>query len=70
MNRISAILRELLGLFVNDGSFASAILLWLALALAATRWLGLHTPWLGPTLAAGLALILLENLLRTARCKK
>lgn len=64
MNPIKSILREILGLFVDDGSFALAIFLCLALALTLLP----HTAnWTGPTLFAALALILIESTLRYAR---
>jgi hypothetical protein len=65
MNWLRAVVREILGLFVDDGSFAIAILAWLGLC-----WLAL--PRLpsavgGLLLFLGLALILLESVLRRAR---
>jgi hypothetical protein len=60
---------ELYALFVDDGLFAAAILLWLALTLIAA-----HTH-LSPraraiALPAGLAAILIESLLRASRRPK
>lgn len=67
MNRLRTIAREILGLFVDDSSFASAIIAWLLLAwLIATRWPGLGR-WSGILLFAGLALILIESAARSAR---
>ena len=67
MNRIKNILREILGLFVDDGAFAVAILLWLAVI----RWVAprVHIPAreTGILLYVGLALILSESALRYAR---
>ena len=60
-------LSELVSLFVEDGSLALAILIWLALAgLVVLRFEGL-SPWQGAVLFAGLALILIENTWRRAR---
>lgn len=61
------VVRELWGLFVDDGAFALAIVIWLAIA-----WLILPTfmpavPWAGVALFLGLALILLENVWPRAR---
>lgn len=60
-------LTELVSLFVEDGSLAFALLIWLALAgLFVSRFDGL-SPWQGAILFAGLALILIENTWRRAR---
>jgi len=64
------ILRETFGLFVDDGSFALAILVWLILL----RWLT-SRPVIAPAVAgivlfAGLAVILIESVLRYARRKR
>ena len=67
MNPLKSILREILGLFVDDGSFALAILLCLALALTL---LPHAQSWTGPALFAALALILIESTLRYARRKR
>lgn len=58
--------RELVGLFVDDGSLAIAILVWVAIAVLAFPALPVDGGWLAVALFAGLALILVENLLRTA----
>ena len=67
MSWLKTIWSELIGLFVDDGSFAAAILLWLA-----TCWLLL--PRLPMPLAIspmilffGMALILVESALRSSR---
>ncbi|MGD0796559.1 MAG: hypothetical protein ABR910_02440 [Acidobacteriaceae bacterium] len=60
--------RELYALFVDDGLFAAAILLWLALILIATA-AGLGPRWSALTLPAGLAAILIESLLRASSSK-
>jgi hypothetical protein len=59
--------RELVGLFVDDGSLAIAVLIWVAIAVLAFPALPVDGGWLAVALFAGLALILVENLLRTAR---
>ena len=64
---MKAALSELVSLFVEDGSLALAILIWLALAgLLVPRFGGLSL-WQGAVLFAGLALILIENTWRRAR---
>ncbi len=60
-------LSELVSLFVEDGSLALAILIWLALAgFVVSHFDGLSA-WQGVVLFAGLALILVENTWRRAR---
>jgi hypothetical protein len=69
MTWLKNIFREIFGLFVDDVSFALAILLWLAV----TRWVMPHLnipPTLtGILLFAGLALILAESAARYSRRK-
>lgn len=67
MHWLRAILREIFGLFVDDGSFALSILAWLCVV-----WLLLYRPfvsprWTGLILFLGLALILLGSTTRYAR---
>ncbi len=71
MNALRTILRELLGLFVDDGSFALQILVWLAL----TAFLLPHLNWIparvsnlrGIILFLGLAAILMTSAIRYSR---
>lgn len=61
-----SVLKELYGLFVDDGSLAIAVLGWVAIcALIAAA--GLAAALLGPLLFAGLAALMIENVLRRAR---
>jgi hypothetical protein len=60
-----ALLDELVGLFVDDGFLALALIVWCA-AIALARAL-FQAPWLGPLLLIGCALILLLTVLRAAR---
>lgn len=67
MTWLKTVWSEFIGLFVDDGSLAIAILLWLA-----TAWLLLPRLPLPPALPpmilfVGLALILVESALRQAR---
>ena len=55
---------EFIGLFVDDGSLAAAILAWLALSWIALPRLPLPPAWPPIILFAGLAAILLESVLR------
>ncbi|HSU62145.1 MAG TPA: hypothetical protein VLI55_22745 [Bryobacteraceae bacterium] len=57
---------ELIGLFVDDGSFAVSVVLWvLAAIFLFPKFLPPH--WKGPALFAGVIAILFENVNRTAR---
>lgn len=67
MRWIKSIAREIYGLFVDDGSFAIAILVWLGLAVAVVPHVAPGARWAGPALFAGLALILIASVLRFAR---
>ncbi len=70
MSWIRTVLREVWGLFVDDGSFALGIVVWLVAALAGRYWLVGPRVWVGPMLALGLAAILMENVARSARRKR
>ena len=67
MSSIRSVLAELLGLFVDDGSYALAILAWLGLAWFALPRLPMVGQWAGAVLFAGLAGLLIESALRRAR---
>jgi hypothetical protein len=69
MKWLKNILREIFGLFVDDSSFALAILIWLAVVRWATPHLNIpHAS--GIILFAGLALILTESATRYSRRKQ
>ncbi|HEY0206160.1 MAG TPA: hypothetical protein VGC15_18640 [Acetobacteraceae bacterium] len=61
---------ELIGLFVDDGSFAIAILAWLLLAWLALPRLPLPPAWPPVILFAGLAAILVESAVRRSRTRR
>ncbi len=67
MTWIRTVLREVFGLFVDDGSFAVAILAWLLLVWLVLPRLGVAAGWTGVILFAGLASILAESATRSAR---
>ena len=67
MQWIKTCLHEIYGLFVDDGSFAVSILVWLFVIAMADRLKFLPSPWIAPLLFAGLAGILIESALRYAR---
>jgi len=70
MKWLRNILREIFGLFVDDGSFALAILIWLAVVRWATPHLNIPSGIIGVILFAGLALILAESTTRYSRHKQ
>ena len=70
MRWLKSIAREVIGLFVDDGSFAIAILAWLALAVVMLPRAGLPTRVAGPVLFAGLAAILVASVLRYGRRRR
>lgn len=67
MHWFKAIWSELLGLFVDDGSFAIAILVWLGMSWLLSTNLLRQSEWGGVVLFAGLGLILLESTTRRSR---
>ena len=70
MKWLKNIFREIFGLFVDDGSFALAILIWLALMRWATPRLNIPSGITGFILFAGLALILAESATRYSGRKR
>lgn len=72
MSAIKTVFREIWGLFVDDGTFAAAILIWLVLCAVALPRLAAHIPVQasGLILFAGLGIILFEDTLRFARNKR
>ena len=68
MSTVLAALRELVALFIEDGSLAVAALIWLgccALLAHLTEAL-----WVGPIFFLGLALLLASNVRRAARAAR
>jgi len=57
---------ELWGLFVEDGSFAAAILLWIVITVLLLPTV-LPDNWRGSVMFAGLGAILVENVIRSAK---
>ncbi len=58
---------EVLGLFVDDGPFAAAILIWIGAAWLVLPRLGLPGAAQAPILFAGLASLLMGSALRAVR---
>lgn len=67
MRTIRAILAELVGLFVDDGSLALGLLLWCAAIGISTSLLPSLIPLGAPLWSLGCAAILLGTVLRAAR---
>jgi hypothetical protein len=67
MGWLRSVAREVWGLFVDDGSFAAAIAVWLGVVLLVLRRVAWGVRWGGVALFVGLALVLIENVLRYAR---
>ncbi len=66
MRWMKSVLQEVWGLFVDDGSFALAILAWVAVTGLVLPRLGVTRGMDGILLFAGLALILVESAWRRA----
>jgi hypothetical protein len=66
MTAFARLLNEFISLFVDDGSLAATILIWIALC-GLFMPSSLRGPFEGAILFGGLALILLENAARGAR---
>jgi len=63
MHKLKSIAAEIMGLFVDDGAFALAIVVWLAFSLIVFPHLHATARWSGSALFIGLALILAEAVL-------
>ena len=63
---LKAILMELFGLFVDDGSLAINLLVWTACS-GGLALLAVGGAWPAPLMAAGYLAILVENVIRAGR---
>jgi hypothetical protein len=70
MRWVAAAGREVIGLFIDDGSLALVALAWLALCAVVLPWIGLAPTTQALLLFAGLAVGLVENAGRAARQKR
>ncbi len=61
MTWLCAVLREILALFIDDGSLALAAIIWLVLVRLLLPLLAVPPPWRGVVLFAGLALALVVS---------
>ncbi len=69
MNVILTALKEVYGLFVEDGSYAASILIWVLVAALVFPHLPALGLWRAPLLFAGMLFLLVENVLRTAKSR-
>jgi hypothetical protein len=67
---IRSIFREVFGLFVDDGRFAVAILVWLGVVRLVLSHLTIMQSVKGIILFAGLGIILIESTIRYSRGKQ
>ena len=67
MNALAAAVREVWGLFVEDASLTIGILVCVALAVVVVPRVVPGADWRGPLLFLALAVVLLENVSRSAR---
>jgi uncharacterized membrane protein len=67
MSWLKTIWTEFVGLFIDDVSFAIAIVIWLIAAYGLFHMNLVPAFWRGPLLFAGLAVIFVENTLRRSR---
>jgi membrane protein implicated in regulation of membrane protease activity len=67
MRLIRTVVREVFGLFVDDVSFASLIIIWMGLVKILSSRTASANRWYGIILFLGLALILIESAVRFSR---
>jgi uncharacterized membrane protein YtjA (UPF0391 family) len=67
MKAVATALQEVYGLFVEDGSYAVAIIVWLAAAGFLFPHIAGAGAWRGPILFVGMAAIMLESVIRAAK---
>ncbi len=67
MRWLKTVCKEVYGLFVDDGGFASAILAWVALVKLVLPRIPLLRAWQGVVLFVGLVAILLASAVRFSR---
>ena len=67
MASLKTVLKELWSLFVDDGSLALALIIWVAIAGLALPRAPLPAAWDAPVLFIGCLAILAFNVLRNAR---
>ena len=69
MHALATTFKELVSLFVDDGTLAATILIWVTFYGLLLQLLPIGS-WQGPILFIGLAIILIENTRRASRSKR
>lgn len=67
MSWLKTVWRELVSIFIDDSHFALAIVIWLALIGLLVSHLIWAVAWQGIVLFVGLAVVLVESVLRRSR---
>ena len=67
MKAVVTAVTEVFGLFVEDGSLAIGILVWVGLAAFVFPLIPGSSGWHAPVLFTGLVILLVENVWRSAR---
>jgi hypothetical protein len=67
MNLIVTAFKQLIGLFVEDGTLALLLIIWVGIAALALPRMPIDSAWDGVILFAGCVAILIENVVRAAR---
>jgi hypothetical protein len=67
INRSIPLARKVFGLFVDDGSLALSILVWIFALHVVAPIASIEQTWAAPVLFLGCAGILIENVLRASR---
>jgi len=67
MRTLHMILRELIRLFIDDGSLVFAVLGWVAIYALGLRHVDIPAQWQAAVLFLGLAVVLAENVVSSAR---
>jgi hypothetical protein len=67
MRWMKTIVQELFGLFIDDGSFALAIVVWIGVLWVLAGRVLYSATWSGAVLFAGLGLILFASTIRRSR---
>lgn len=67
MNALMTAVRELWGLFVEDGSFTIGLVIAVAIGIWVLPRIGMYPQWRGPLFFVIVAIVLFENVARSAR---
>jgi hypothetical protein len=67
MNLIVAAFKQLIGLFVEDGTLALFLIVWVGIAALVLPRVPMISSWDGVILFAGCVAILIENVIRAVR---